>query len=450
MSRRPSVDERLPAATRSYVIFGLVFVIALGLGLRSWLSPSQARGESDNWLRLLVVGSSGDWPAIVGERDGLVCSQRTPLEVIDGGRAILGGDDPEAHTPLAAALAYADQHGYGFIAFVREDAEAYGIDPDPPADPEHAEQATFFVYSVGDVADEGPQVHWGPTAAAVGYDMGVRELDSLRRATFEHPDMQALWQREGSAALQARQILDSRKVRERSANLAADHERWAELDAMWPDAATLPGSLAAPWEQVRAAPVQGGVLVERRGVRAYVDAYRRLRLEVDARGELWFVPAQAIREGEDLVAARQRCEGLPDSVAGEVVVAPDGGALLLQETLDGPAEVSALTPKVDGDGRPQCSARSLGVLNIDGPLGRPDHRGRVAWNRNDDWLHWWDRGGEHRLQVFAIDAYSGPWWIDDGVLAMIAERPRPAPDFGNDRVLALVLTDTPDSAAADP
>jgi hypothetical protein len=71
----------------------------------------------------------------------------------------------------------------------------------------------------------------------------------------------------------------------------------------------------------------------------------------------------------------------------------------------------------------QCRARSVGVLAIgERAVGRPNARGAMAWSYDDDWLHWWDALGEHRVRVEGADAYSGPWWVDGELIALIGER----------------------------
>src|SRR5690606_23568230 len=62
-ARMAQRDERLAPATRNYVIFGLVFVGAIGLAIRDWTDPRERRGESDSPLRLLLVSTDADGPA---------------------------------------------------------------------------------------------------------------------------------------------------------------------------------------------------------------------------------------------------------------------------------------------------------------------------------------------------------------------------------------------------
>jgi hypothetical protein len=401
-------EERLTPATRNYVIFGLLFVGALALALRDWLDPRERRGAPDSALRLLIVSSDEDGPGqTLQDLDGFNVSRVEPDTARSSGRELLDEDAPD----YRAVIAYADELGFGFVALdLVHMTGSWQLDEPVPA------SARFAVFSVGDVAVEGPRMHAVGLPEDIVFDPFLAKLDSIRLGLFEHPDLTRLWTIEPNVIEgQAHQVFDSRNLDERAAMLKRDHADWSEFVGAWE---RVPGSLAGPWERVQAAPIPGGLLLEIRPVRVHVDRYRKLRLEVGVEAELAFLPRAGLREPSP--DARQTCSGLPERVTGRVAVAPDESAVAI-DTHAG-TEVFVFEPG------PQCQARSLGVFELDGrPIGRPSGNGALAWNYADDWLHWWDALGEHRVRIEGIDGYSGPWWVDSELLALIGERPIPAP-----------------------
>ncbi|MFO7564976.1 MAG: hypothetical protein R6X02_20190 [Enhygromyxa sp.] len=427
-----SRDDRLAPATRNYVIFGLVFVAAVTLAICDWTDPRERRGETDSPLRLLLVSTHADGPAsALADQDGFAVAQISPSEAIAEGRELL--DDEQAPS-YRAAITYADQLGFGFVALDLRDedqqplewglsAGAPGVEAPPPS------SARFAVFSVGDVAPERPRMRSVGMPEGLIYDPRLVALDGLRLSLYDHPDLTRLWTAELNATeVQARRVLESRKIDERRTLLSSDHAAWRELAEVWPGPDRIPGSVAGPWERVQAAPIPGGLLLELRSVQVHVDFSRRPRLELAEEATLAFVPA-----GE-LQGPRRACEGLPERVSGPVAVAPDGSAVVIggplgsselfvfeQRAPSPPAEQAEQAEQAE---EPGCRARSIGQLELgDRAVGRPNAAGAMAWNYDDDWLHWWDRSGEHQLRVSGIDGYSGPWWVDDELLAMIGERP---------------------------
>lgn len=452
-------EERLAPATRNYVIFGLAFIIAVGLAIRDWTDPRERRGESDSPLRLLLISDRAEGPAaVLVDVDGFSVASISPSEAIAEGHELL--DEPGA-ADYRAAVTYADELGFGFVALDLLDADertpinwglsegAPGIDALPPA------SARFAVFSVGDVAVEAPRMRSVGMPDGPIFDPRLVALDSLRLALYDHPDLTRLWTDELSATeAQAQHVLDSRQLDERRTMLLGDHARWRELDEIWPDPERVPGSVAGEWERVQAAPIPGGLLLEVRPVRLRVDVNRRSRLELAEQATLEFLPSAALRDPQpDDGAARRACAGLPERLGDQasIAVAPDGAAVVIHEGPGEPTELFVFEQRAD---QPECRARSIGVFELgERAVGRPSATGAMAWNYDDDWLHWWDALGEHQLRVPGIDLYSGPWWTDGDLLAMIGERTRPAVDvevvdelaegfpvFGYESVLILLAT----------
>jgi hypothetical protein len=441
-------EERLTPATRNYVIFGLLLIVALALAAREFFGPDSGRGEPDSALRLLVVGGQAATVEALDEVDGFSVMHLGVAEAIELGRELVD-DDPPA---WAAVAAYADQSGYGFVALDLRgpeggpppswelDAGEDDLGPLPPPN------AHFAVLSAGDLAHEGPRMRW-VELAPFAYEAPLAELDSIRLALYEHPDLLALWQPSATVTeVQAREVLRNRGLESRRESIAADQQRWRELARLWPEPGELTGNLAGEWEQVQAAPIRGGVLVEVRRVTPTVSVFRRPWLEVHDDAHLWFVPRGPLEAGEaDLAGARVPCPDLPARLEGEISVAPDGSALVLRESPMSAAKLYAFDEQAAREGR--CHAELRATLPLgERAVGRPNAAGRMAWNYDDDWLHWFDEGTSHQARVPGIHAFSGPWWVDDELLAVIAERPLGPPDYGVDRVLSLLDVRRP----ADP
>lgn len=413
-------DDRLSPATRNIVVFGGLLVIGLVLAAREQFGPHSGRGETDSPLRLMIVDGSSEAALDLDEVDAFAVSHVGFHEAVTAGRELLDDDAPA----YAAAIAHADQLGYGFIALSLVDVDGTPHDwefegPDAPD-----ASADYAVFSVGDLAPEGPRMNWA-TLAPVEYAPGVGETESLRLSLYEHPDLQSLWERELPVVqLQGRQVLERSGLHDRHETALRNQARWQAMSELWPAPGVIPGSLAGPWEQVRAAPIRGGVLLEVRKASVHVSEYRRASLSLgDA--SLWFVPVAALEVDEpDPVLARTRCAGLPETITGDITVAPDGTALILREHPYAPAQVYVFDEAGAGAGSCVATLAATPLLGRH-EVGRPNAAGAVAWNYDDDELQWFDANGEYRSHMLGVHAYSGPWWVDDVLLTMIAERPLP-------------------------
>lgn len=417
-------EERLSGATRNYVIFALLLVVALALAARERFGPHSGTGVPDSAIRLMVVGGSPGTAEQLDEVDGFSVWHLGHAEAIASGRVALD-DDGEQQAAYAAAIAHADQHGYGFIALARHDS--HGAVIDWQLDEALPDAVPFVVFSVGDLAPEGPRMRWFEPAP-LRHDPPLAELDSVRLALYDHPDLLALWQTDPAVVqLQAREVLRKRGIDERREQISADQARWRELADIWPTVGVIPGSLAGPWEQVRAAPIRGGVLVEVRSVEPQVSIYRKPRLSIGADAWLFFVPRSALSDDDpDETKARQRCENLPERISGDIAIAPDGSSLVLRESEGAPAQVFVFDASAAESGR--CVAQLRTSLPPgERPLGRSNGAGAMTWSYAVDRIEHVTPGSgqRHVVEIPGAHAYSGPWWIDESVLALIGEPPLP-------------------------
>ncbi len=219
--------------------------------------------------------------------------------------------------------------------------------------------------------------------------------------------------------------------------LELEHRAWNQLERRWPG--PLSGSLGGAWERVQAAPVLGGVLIERRPVVIAIERQREPSLRVEPIGELSFVPRDALESGGDPIAARRPCEGLPTTFAGELSVAPDGRSLVLREQASDETVLIYRFVEVPAG---TCKVEPVGKIELgDWALGKSNAAGRMTWSYDDDMLWWWDRHGRHGLHLYGISRSSGPWWLDDEVLAVLGERSLgEAEDYRLEPIVTLLRT----------
>lgn len=447
----------MPAATRNYVIFGLAFVVASVLAVRAWLSPSVGRGQPDAWLRVLVVTNDVKDLASALDEHGLNALQRTPTGVIEDGRSLLDADASE----LDIALAYADEHGYGFLAIAQDDFElSYpGVLGEHARPPDAHTESPFLVFSVGDrTAPNGGQTRAaaGPIASAPLYDRPIPQFDSLRLALFGHPDFLALWEEapgtRDTPAHQARQVLEARKVLSIADALRSAHEGWVQLARGWThddlgSEAAQVRTLTPPWTAGEALPIIGGALVLERPAKIIVQTQGKLPESSLRKTFLRTGYRHTPRFASTATAELDSCAGLPERFAGQAQVSADGRRVLLGHGEPGQAELWTFTHE---PGSP-CAAELSQTL--DTPVaGRVDDlrvasSGKLAWIDLDDGsLRWMDASTRSRLPPPTTGTRSGgrfssPRWLDGELLVVLGEHPREAPEFDFDTALHVVGTE---------
>jgi hypothetical protein len=438
--------SELPRATRSFVALGLFLVAALALAVREYVRNSDRRGKPDEWMRVLSVRGD-ERQILVSQRPGGFELQKEGLEdVVASGRELL--DDPGA-SPISAAIAYADQHGHGFLLIdLRDgwDLSAFGVEAPPGS--------KYAAIGIGDVARDGTRISFGaPVTGPFDYIEDPIDVVAMQLALFEHPDLRALFFERipGPMAKRSRWAIGEgngnyEHIREL---LLRQQRHLAEVEAQWPNEPT-PGNLAGHWEHVRAVPVIGGIVIETLPIRLAVPKnFLAVELRSAEIGELSFVPSEALPAGHDPIAARRPCVGLRERTLF------DHPPIEKQRPVDRNDLLRGSNLDVSPDGRALVLRRSNGndILDIyrfasDSPdtcgfewvesavpptheLPKPSNSGNLSWayTRNQVW--WWHAGTQHQLAHRGVSPNSGNWWLSDNLLAALGEVHVPTPEDGN-------------------
>jgi hypothetical protein len=405
----------LPRVTRSYVVFGLLFLASMALAIREYVLSSPNRGQPDEWMRVLLV-SDYEQPSEIRWSTGLDIDTWNVDDTVAFGRELL--DSPDA-SPIAAVIASADEYGFGFLLLdLREDWDLSTLGVEAPRGSRYA------AIGIGDVAREGTRVSFGapmtgpfeylPESNPIKYaSEGIDEV-AIRLALFEHPDLRALFTENMDGPLPERsrwRIERYGSHEQRRGVLQAQQRRLAEVDELWPSE-PMPGNLAARWEHVRAVPVLGGVIIESFPIWLdVVDTVHSAQLHSAELGELAFVPNEALMVGLDSIDARRPCVGLRERASGaaerghpsrevearesNLGVSPDGRLLVVHRgTASGYMDVYRIVSA-------SPDACELEWLRS----AVPDTRGRLEPSNSGE----------------LSSAYSGLWWLGDSLLVALGE-----------------------------
>jgi hypothetical protein len=419
--------SELPRATRSYVVLGLLFVVALALAYREHVRSSVDLVKRNDWTRVLrVIG--GERPR-VGDCPGFRVDTQQLDEVTVAGRELLG--DPEA-SPLAAAIAYADERGYGFLLLdLRDDWDLSSFASAAPPG------SMYAAIGIGDVAREGSPINFGaPVTGPVEYFHPEIDDIAIQLALLTHPNLRSAYGEHIGSAVVYRSswaILKRRDSYEHERRILQTNQRdLAEVDELWPSE-PMPGDLADRWEHVRAVAVAGGVVIEILPI--WLDMSRSVhaaKLRSAEVGELAFVPNEALVAGADLIAARRPCVGLRDRTPTKRVqgrlesdernldVSPDGRTLALRR---GPASSGLVDIYRVISDSPEACALERTKTAVPPPYGvpRPSNSGSLSWVYSTDQVWWWHEGIPHRLAYAGVAPDSGSWWVSDDLLAALGE-----------------------------
>ncbi len=421
--------SELPGVTRNYVVLGLLLVTGVGLAAREHALRSEHRGARDEWDRVLLVTEDGEAYIPYDHRAGFDFSFEKASDVVAAGRELL--DDPEA-SPLTAATAYADEHGHGLLLVdLREDWDLSPLAADVPPN------SMYAAISIGDVAREGTRVSFGapeigPFKYVLDDSMGpprdMLDVTAIQLALLEHPDVRALFEDpiRGEPAQRSRWALDhGMGFQYRREALQAQQRRLAEVDELWP---SQPGDLGDRWQQVRATPTVGGVIVEILPTWLNVkDSVRSAVLHSEPIGQLAFVPNEALAPGADPIGARRPCVELierytmPDTIVESYLdSSPDGQLLAVSRSTTGSLVdvYRVVVDPIEG-----CELEWVRTA-AQPPSGKPkpSNSGNLAAFASPDALWWRDTLEQHFI-LFPddIDQRTGPWWASDDLLVMLGE-----------------------------
>jgi hypothetical protein len=437
--------SELPRATRSFVVLGLFLVAALALAVREYVRNSDRRGKPDDWMRVLSVRGDQRQILVYHLPAGLDLQREGLEDVVASGRERL--DDPGA-SPISAAIAYADQHGHGFLLLdLRDhwDLSEFAVEAPPGS--------KYAAIGIGDVARDGTRISFGaPVTGPFKYLEDSIDVIAVQLALFEHPDLRALFLERipGPIAKRSRWALGEgngnyEHIREL---LLRQQRHLAEVEAQWPSEPT-PGNLAGPWEHVRAVPVNGGIMIETLPIRLAVPKnFLAVELRSAEIGELAFVPSEALAAGRDPIAARRPCVGLRERTlfarpplekqrpvdrdgllrGSNLDVSPDGRALVLRRSNGNDiVDIYRFAP----DSPDTCGFEW--VESAEPPtheLPKPSNAGDLAWVYGRDLAWWWQAGAHHQLLHDGV-VPSSVWWSSDNLLAALGEVPLPTPEDRN-------------------
>jgi hypothetical protein len=438
--------SELPRATRSFVVLGLFMMAALALAVREYMRSSDNRGEPDEWMWVLIVGT-GEQPRLDYRQSVGFQEQHEDLEqVVASGRELL--DDPDA-SPISAAIAHADEHGHGFLLIdLRDgwDLSAFGVEATPGSN--------YAAIGIGDVARNGTRISFGaPVTGPIKYIEDSIDVIAMQLALFEHPDLHALFEERipGPIAKRSRWALgegNGEYERKREV-LLHQQRRLVKIDEEWPSE-RIPGNLAGHWEHVRAVPVNAGVMIEVLPIRLDVPMHF-LEAEMSSKriGELAFVPIEALAAGRDPIAARRPCAGLRERTFVEnppirkyvpvdrdglprdinLDVSPDGRTLALRRS-NGEASVDIY--RFVDDSPDTCELEWMATaVPPTRELPKPSNSGSLSWGYTYDQVWWWHAGTQHQIPHPRVLPNSGTWWSGDDLLAARGEIHVPTPEDGN-------------------
>lgn len=402
---------------RRYIAFGLMFVIAMVLAIRECVVGAESRGSTDEWQRVLWVQRLERADALESRLGGLEVTPKSVDKVAAAGRELL--DDPDAKQ-LDAAIAYADEHGYGFVLVGLDDGwDLASLGAVAPAG------ARFAAISIGDVARQGTRVNFGaPVSEPIEYVEASLDAVAIQLALLEHPDLQALFHGDiqGTHAERTRWAMgESRGNYEHHLELLREQQQsLADVERRWPSGPS--GNLGGRWERVDAVPMHNGVLLEITPVRLAVphDA-RGTKLRIAQVDTLAFVPLEALEAGLDSVAARRVCFGTREHAQRndelfwhDFEVAPDGRRVVVSlgdDILD-IYQLASHTPnacelvwveKLEAGER-----RSPRVSNV----------GNLCWGTSSQEVVWRDASGRiHQLDSGFVQS-AHPRWAGDNLLVI--------------------------------
>ncbi len=313
-----------------------VAVAAAGVGAFLLLAPSSSRGAADEPNRVLVVGPDNSDLAGWLHEQGFSAEQKAYASAVSSGQDV----DPTLDG-VAAAIAFADEHGFGFVAFhPPEIYEFSGLGEGGDAVPEGA---TMAIVPVGDVAKKDPKVTYGVPSPAVKHITPQDQQVGLMLGLFAQPMLSSIVEGEVDSGDLA--VLASLRSKDAPANykrLVTGQKGFDNLALGWEaarDAAELPKPmlpLGAAYQRIDAYPLaDGGILALTTEPGWQTENGYRAELGDDRlRFARYIKPGDVTDSGGSLATAGKPCGPVDVTDIHAIQVSGSGDSLVLQRNIE--------------------------------------------------------------------------------------------------------------------
>ena len=362
-------------ATRR-ALLALPVLALVGVGAW-WLMRPTSLGEPELAHRVLIIGSAQADLSRTVSPAGFEADQESWGEH--------EGQD------LDTLIDYADEHGYGFLTLVFDDAAPW---PATELDASAPENTAAVAIGIGDLRERGadPVLNFGAPVEGIEADASLRALIGLRIALYDHPDLLRLW--DNPTPAQRTQQVHLGSLEDRRTELHARLERQREAVASWPFEAIPANALSEQWVDYTGLPLANGVVFERAANRLVVDAALTPRLELDGESQTsWLAYADFPRVEAAKPVELPRLADLALSANRRFVASIDGDEYEIRRWTVGSGPELEELPAV----RLRDDAFEVEISNTGKVVGRYDDRLSTAdevFYFRDDFIRGYDWLGE--------------------------------------------------------
>ncbi|MEM6989418.1 MAG: hypothetical protein AAF721_02935 [Myxococcota bacterium] len=312
-----------------------IAVVAAAAGAYFLLAPSSSRGAEDKPNRVLIVGPDSSDLAGWLHDQGFSAEQKTYASAVSAGQDV----DPTLDG-VQAAVAFADEQGFGFVAF--HPPEIYKLGTLGAGGDTVPKGATMAVVPIGDLAKDA-RVTYGVPSSAVEHIAPQGQQVGLMLGLFEQPQLASIVEGDvGSGDLDVLADLRSKDAPANYKRLVTGQKGFDNLALGWEaarDAVETPRPmipLAAPYQRVDAYPLaDGGILAlttepgwqTQNGYRAELGDDR-------VRFARYVKPGEITDGGPSLATAGKPCGPVDVTDIHAMQVSSSGDSLALQRNIE--------------------------------------------------------------------------------------------------------------------